>query len=152
MNGAISGGYSLDGLDSISASLDDLPASLDSPLWQGGQILLGAYNTSHKLGYFTGTAMDAIVETGEAQLFKGQRAHVSAITPFVDGGSSITVQVGSRNLQTETVSWGTATSLNAIGKAPVRSNARFHRARVNISGGFTRAQGIEPEAVPMGVQ
>jgi hypothetical protein len=61
-------GYSLDGLDSVSASLDALPDSLDSRAWVGGAQSLSAFSTDHKAYTFTGTAMDATVDTGEVQL------------------------------------------------------------------------------------
>lgn len=148
----IAAGYSLEGLDSISGSLDGLPASLDDPLWKGGALLPAGFTAAHKLAFFTGDPLDATIETGEVQMFDGRRGFVRALRPFVDGGGAITVQIGSRDKQTDPVSWGAVTALNALGDAEIRSSARYHRARVGISGGFGHAFGVDAEARPEGVR
>jgi hypothetical protein len=127
-----------------------LPASLDDPLWKGGAINLAGFTSAHRLGYFTGSAMSATVETAEAQLFEGKRAFLRGIRPFVEGSGTVTVQLGTRNLQSQSVTWGAAAPLNALGLAEFRSDARYHRARVNIAGGFAQAFGVEAEARPTG--
>ena len=137
------------GLDSISSSVDALPASLDDPLWKGGALLLAAFNASHKLAYFSGDAMDATLETAEAQLVPGSRALVRGVRPIVDGAtlSDITVQVAARDLQTEAPVWGPESSVNGTtGLADLRSEGRYHRARVKIANGFGQAAGIHPDA------
>jgi hypothetical protein len=148
----ISAGYSLDGLDSVAGSLDTLSASLDDPLWKGGALLLAGFSAQHKLGYFTGDPLDAIVETGEIAFFPGKRAFVRAVRPFVDGAGTVTVSIGTRNGQDESVAWGPETGLNSLGLAEARSSARYHRARVTVSGGFANAFGIEAEARPEGIR
>lgn len=148
----IAAGYSLEGLDSISGSLDALPASLDDPLWKGGALLPAAFTSAHLLAYFTGEPMDATVETGEVQMFEGKRAFVRALRPFVGGTGTITIRIGSRDRQTDPVSWGPGTGLNALGNAEMRASARYQRARVVISGGFDHAIGIDAEVRPEGVR
>src|SRR3954462_10821447 len=137
-------GYTLDSLDTISTNLDSLPFSLDSKIWTGNTNNLSGFNSSHKLVNYTGTALDAVIETGEATLHENHRSKVTKVLPVVDGTSATTtVQLGTRNLLSESVTWESAVSLNSTGDAPVRTNARFQRARVNITGGFDDAQGIE---------
>lgn len=137
-------GYTLDQLDTISSNLDLLPFSLDSRVYTGNQLLLSAFDSNHKLNNFTGAAMAALLETLEAEISPGNRTHLMQVRPLVDGsGSTITVQMGTRNLLTDTVSYASAVSVDSIGNCNLRSNARYHRARVNISGGFTHAQGID---------
>lgn len=137
-------GYTLDSLDTVSTNIDTLSPSLDSRFWTGSVSNLSAFTSSHKLASFTGTALDAAIETGEYQLNEGYRTVVNLVRPLVDGSSStVSVQIGTRNTLAETVTWGMASSVQSDGDAPVRSEARYHRARVNISGGFTHAQGIE---------
>jgi hypothetical protein len=136
-------GYTLDQLDNISTNLDSLPFSLDSRFWTGTTRNISGFNSSHKLFNYTGTAFDATLETGEANLFEGHRAEVTKVRPVVDGSGTTTIQIGTRNNLSDSVTWGASTSLTSSGFAPVRSNARFHRMRVNISGGFNHAQGVE---------
>jgi len=67
----------------------------------------------------------------------------------VDGGTH-SVQMGTRETQAGTISWGSDTPENSSGECPVRSNSRFHRVRVNITGGFTDATGVAVIASPVG--
>lgn len=135
-------GVTLDGLNAISAQLDSLAFSLDSKVWMGGKLQLAAFDTSHKQAFFTGSAQDAVFETGEVQLTPGRRSEVTSVVPLVDGGTH-TVQVGTRETQDGTVSWSSASTENASGICPVRSNSRYHRFRVNNTGSFTDAMGVE---------
>jgi hypothetical protein len=134
--------YTLDTLDTVSSSLDALEFSLDSRVWIDNTISLSAFNTDHKLCLFTGTALDATVETGEIEILEGKRTRLSRIRPMVDGGSTVTMQIGTRNTLTESVTWGAETATNSTGDVETRNNARYHRARVKVAGGFTHAQGV----------
>jgi hypothetical protein len=141
---SLSEGYTLDTLDTVSGSLDVLTTSLDSRVWTGENYILSGFNSDHKQINFTGPAMTATLETAEFQAFPGNRATITLVRPLVNGSSStITVQAGTRNVQTSDVSYGATFSPNSTGDCPIRSNARYHRLRVNISGGFDQVQGIE---------
>jgi hypothetical protein len=144
-------GYSLDGLDATGSTLDTLPFSLDSRAWTGGRILLSAFDPAHRLSYFTGAALSPTVDTGEAQLFPGTRAVVTNARPIVDGGVP-SVALGTRERIIDPVSYGTAVAVDAIGNAPQRSAARYHRARLTLpaGAGFTHIGGVEIDAVPEG--
>ncbi len=140
---SLSEGYTLDGLDALGYTIETLPFSLDSRVWTGENFLLSGFDSNHKQVNFTGAALTALLETQEAQISKGQKTFVSLVRPVVDGSGTITVQIGTRNLLSESVTYASAVATNAIGDVPIRSNARFHRARVNITGGFNDAMGIE---------
>lgn len=141
---AISQGYSLDSLDSTGYTLDTLPFSLDSRVWTGGQVLMGAFDASHKLNYFTGAPANAIADTVELEPFgaRGKRAFVTSTRPMVDGGSP-TVQIGTRSRLVDSPVFGAASSMNAIGECPTRVDGRYLRARIQTTGSFTNLQGIE---------
>ncbi len=140
---SLSEGYTLEQLDTISASIDALAFSLDSRVWTGENYILSGFNTDHKQVNFTGSAMNAVLETKEFQIFPGSRAEIKVVLPLVDGSGTVTMQMGSRNLQSESVTYGTASTVNSIGNCEFRDNARFHRIRTNISGGFNSVQGVE---------
>lgn len=135
-------GYTLEGLDAVSASLDSLTPSMDSRVWTGGLMTLAGFSTNHKLGTFTGTVLDATVETGEVQHYPGFRSNVTEVRPLVDGNAA-TISVGSRNRQSASHTFGSATSQNDSGTCPVRSNARYHRYRISTSGAFNFIQGVQ---------
>ncbi len=135
-------GYTLDGLDAVSSSLDLLPFSLDSRVWTGNSALFSGFNSDHKQVNFTGTALDATVETQEVEITPNMRTNVQEIRPFVEGYTTMTVQIGTRDSLSDSVTWGMAISPNSAGNFPCRANARYHRMRVNLSGAFTHAQGL----------
>lgn len=143
----------LEGLDAISASLDDLGPSLDSRQWYGGGIELGAYSSDNKRGTFNGTALDATIETGEFELVPNRRAYVSGVRPTVlaNGGATVTVQCLTRdNLKVApTASTETAVTEDTQ-QADFRCDARYHRFRVKVSGGFEHATGTDVNAIPSG--
>lgn len=135
-------GYTLDSLDSLSGSIDALTTSLDSRAYTGGSMSLAGYNTSHKLGTFTGTAMAATVDTGEVELNPGYRTMITELTPLVDG-LSVSISIRERNNLYDTATYGTATAQNAYGVVPAISNARYHAFRCTTSGDFNFIQGLE---------
>ena len=147
----LSKGFTLDGLDSVSATLEGLPFSLDSRVWAGGLILLAGFDFEHKLVSYSGSALAATLDTTETQHYPGQMSFVDAVRPLVEGASAtITVQVGTRNQLNEAVTFSASASLNSIGEANPRSVARYHRYRTIITGGFDHAQGVQPQAIPFG--
>ena len=150
-------GYTLEGLDSVGTDIDDgvvFAESFDSDVWKGGKIRFGAFDTAHKLGYFNGSNLAATIDTSEAQLLGGQRAMLTTTRPIVDGGTP-TIRIRSRNRTTDTASFSSSVTINAIGECPVRTNARYMAGRLEMAAGQTwdHAQGIEiPEehVRPMG--
>lgn len=141
---AISQGYSLDSLDSTGYTLDTLPFSLDSRVWTGGQVLMGAFDTTHKLNYFTGAPANATADTVELEPYgsAGKRAFVTSARPMVDGGSP-TIQIGTRQRLIDSPMFTAASSINDNGECPLRADGRYLRARIQTSGSFTNLQGIE---------
>lgn len=144
---AITQGYSLDSLDDYAGgiyNLDTLPFSLDSRVWTGGQVLMGAFTPSHQLAYFTGAPANATADTVELEPFgaKGKRAFVSTTRPLVDGGTP-SVQIGTRTRLMDSLVFGAASAINFNGECPVRAEGRYLRARIQTSGAFTHLQGIE---------
>lgn len=156
---SVSTGYTLEQLTAVSQSLDTLPASLDSRQWAGGKLSFAAFNSSHQYATFTGTALTATVETSETDLSlfikdksgssDGRMMHVTEVRPIIAGGTH-TVSVGTRNTQNETVSYSAASSENTSGFYPIRTNSRYQRFKVDISGGFTDAVAAQPRVFRSG--
>lgn len=136
------GAYTLDGLDSVSTSLDAISISLDDPIWKGGPPELAAWGANLAASLFTGDPMDATLETTELQINPGRRTLVNAVRPLIDGGTS-TVQIGKRQAQADSVEWSMTASVRTSGRATLRSNARYHRFRTSITGTWTHAQGVD---------
>lgn len=135
-------GYTLEGLDAVSSSLDALGFSLDSRIWTGNSALFSGFDSSHRQVNFTGAAKAATIETQEVELTPNMRTNVQEIRPFIEGFTTCTIQIGGRNSLAEAVTWGMVITANNAGNFPCRSNYRYHRMRVNLSGAFSHAQGL----------
>lgn len=135
-------GYTLEGLDAVSSSLDALGFSLDSRIWTGNSALFSGFDSSHRQVNFTGTAKEATIETQEVELTPNMRTNVQEIRPFIEGFTTCTIQIGGRNSLADSVTWGMVITANNAGNFPCRSNYRYHRMRVNLSGAFSHAQGL----------
>lgn len=150
----VSIGYTLDELYTVLGyTLDTLPAPLDSPAWQGGITLLGMFDTSHKLDYFTGPNLAPVVDTTETQFIQGRRSRVTNARVLVDGGTP-SVAVGHRERLVDPVVWTNAVAMNSLGTSPVRTSGRYIRAEITLPSGssFTNIQGTEIEAADAGTR
>lgn len=150
-----SSSYTLEQLDSILGytNVDTMPFSLDSAIFVGGVPTIAAFSTAHKSGYFNGDALEATVETFEAQPIPNRRARVVEVFPYVDGSSvTPTVSIGARESQQSSVAYSTASAVNGSGFAPVRASGRYLRARIVVPAGsdWTSVQGVDIDAHPDG--
>ena len=137
--------YSLGtGLDSITGTLEGQTISFDSSAYQGGNLSVGAFDSTHKLSFFDGQTLEAVMVTGEGQLNPRGRMQVQEVTPLIDTDDA-TVSMGVRETQSGTVTYGSASSQRTTGICPVRSTGRFHRAKVTVPAGstWTYAQGVD---------
>lgn len=150
--GLVSAGYNLDTLDTIlTGGIDVSSIPVDSPEYQGGALQFAAFNTSHRACTFSGTPLDALVDTEELSearvsegAFDGRRLFVRGARPVVHGASgTVTVAPGYRQLRSASPTFATAVGLNSIGEANFRREARYQRMRVALSGEFEHAQGCE---------
>ena len=153
LSSILSSGRTLEGLDAINTSIDALPASLDSSLYKGGNLLFVGSN-SNKLQTFTGSALSATIETGEFEHSNKKLSILSQIRPIYEKNSSdsatVTVQVASRKTTASDYTYSSASSINTDGFAPVRSNNRYHRIKLNLSGDWTNVQSIEVDLQSVG--
>ena len=123
-------GYTLDGLDAISTNIDTgFTESFDSDVWKGGALRFAAFDTTHKLGYFTGTNLAAQVDTREVQLFSGRRGLVTSVRPLVSAsGASILSEVVLTDPFTTTRNSTTVTVNDPSHGLAVRDTANFSGA------------------------
>ncbi len=142
--------FNIDTAPMASWNIDTEDFDIDSSIYKGGALRVGAFSSAHRLGYFTGSALTATLETGEVQPMSPGRAYINMVRPLVTGSGTATVQVGTRELQTDSVTWSGAESVNSQGYAENIANARYMRFRVNVTGGFTDAMGVEIEPRPAG--
>lgn len=146
------------GLDSISGSIDDLPASLDSTFWQGGRPLLGAIDTNGVMSALQGaTPMDAYFLECERHLGGGHRVKIAGgVYPQgVFNDSDMTVSVGRRERSGAAQTWTAATEPSSrSGWARMIASGRLHQMEFEISHSsgtvWEHFQGYTPDFVPDG--
>lgn len=137
-------GYTLDQLDSLYTSIDDMTISLDSTDWQGGTpTIMGLHGS--QLGTFAGASLESTFETGETQPNPFGRIFVRGVQPLATGSpTTVTVALAVRdNQDNASRTFGTPVSRTSrTGVCDFRTQGRFLSARVTIAGGYDRAIGI----------
>lgn len=141
----LSEGYTMHDLDNINIELRKIPHPMNSRIWMGGDPFLAGFDLDYKLITFDGDAStDVELETLESQPNPQGLSEIHMLMPLIDSAdAAVTVKMGTRNSQGEEVTWSNVFSVDAEGFAPVRSHARFHRARVFVSGDFNDAIGVD---------
>jgi hypothetical protein len=137
-------GYTLDTLDTLSTSIDALTITLDSTFYQGGTPTIMGFSSS-KIGTFSGSVLNATIETGEQSLDDGY-VYIGGVRPLVTGNpTSVSVQLATRNAQdNEDRAFGTASTRTArTGVCDFRTSGRYVSARILLQGPFTRAMGMK---------
>lgn len=137
-------GYTLDGIDAYQTGIGQTPSidatnptlpSFDSAFWRGNDFVISAFDSNHKLAYFSGTPLTAIIETSEVQLNEGWKSDLFSVRPLIEGAATLTAQVGTRDLQTDAVVYGSLTPMTADGAFDFRAGARYHRLRLIMTSG-----------------
>lgn len=145
-------GYTMEQLD-VFGTMESMPQiPLDSRSWAGGRLNLAGFDSSHRLGNFSGPNLAASLTTSEAQLNEKGRAFVSRLWPRVDTQNA-QMMIGARDNLFSEPTWNGPAPLSATtASCPVRSNAFFHRVQMDIPAGieWQHAQGVEFDAVPAG--
>ena len=127
-------------IDTITiTSLDDISAS--------SLVSIAGVDTNHKVGFFTGAALEATLETPELS-GDGKRIFVRSIRPVSDA-ADIYGSVSARETEQATATYSTETAVNAVGVCPQRVSTRFSRGKLRIPAGtaWTYARGIEPDFI-----
>lgn len=152
----LSANYTLESLDNINGSLDALGTSLDSPLYAGGRFLFSASESS-KIATFSGSPLAATLTTGEFEAAPMRASVINRVLPHISLATSgsaptLTASVGSRSRQVDEVTYGAEASLTADNFCNVRAGGRFHRVKVDISGRWRFALGVDVEARATGLR
>ncbi len=139
----------LENLDSISASIDALPVSLDSILYMGGKYFLGGTNGAYVVTYNGSPATGQLI-TGD--LNAGGRSVVTLARPQVDNGSA-TVSVASRTLLSQDLNFGTAVAADSENRVSLRSNGNYHRFKIVPTGNnWSTAVGLDVDLSGQGTR
>lgn len=146
-------GYTLDSLDLLGIPLDELPYSLDSRAWAGGFPTLAAFDVDNRLGFFSGSPLEAIVQTGSVALTAGKRTFVNGFRVLSDAiqtNGRVAIRDRSGALDT----WKVEAPCNRTGLIPSRASGRFHRFEVKLPANqeWSHLHGVEPVGTVEGQQ
>jgi hypothetical protein len=138
-------GITLENLDSLSSSIDALGASLDS-FAVSTQPLIAQFNSSHKIGFFSGSNLEATLETAE-QGTDGRRIFMNGFRPVTDS-ATVYGSASYRELVSETPTSLTEIAMNSrTGRCDLRRSTRYSRMKIRIPSAttWTYAAGVEPD-------
>jgi hypothetical protein len=141
-------GVTLENLDNVNSSVDALTVSFDDYA-TGFQQQIALANSSHMVGLFTGSNMEATLET--ADIVNDTRVFVRAVRPVTDAGT-VYGSVANKQKVSDTADWGSESEMNAVGFCPHRVDTRIARFRNRIPAGTTWSftMGVEPVLVGTG--
>jgi hypothetical protein len=143
-------GLTLENLDSISASLDALTLSLDSYA-TAVQPQIAQFNSSHVLGFFAGTNLEATMESAE-QGTDEQRITVKGFRPVTDA-ATLYGSVSYRDTPSATSIAGTEVLVNArTARCDMMRDARYSRFKIRIPAAttWTFCAGVVPDVTTNG--
>ena len=143
----------LEDLDAIYGSIDDIPLSLDDPLFAGGVITLGMMSPGRKLATFSGAPLEAVFTTDDILLADNQIMEIQEVAPIGDCASAYVSVAGRMNPQTTLSAYSTERPLHAhTGRAPVRKSWRWARIKNRIPAGasWTKMEAMEISMIPAG--
>jgi hypothetical protein len=134
-------GYTVDG-PYADILVDDNDTPVDDRLYQGGQPVLAALDEDLKFATFSGTPMQAILETCEITNLKHQR--VTGVQAIVDTDDA-QIQLGAKQRLQDSFTWGSAVTMDADGFAPVDEAGKVYALRETIPAGtlWTNAEGFD---------
>lgn len=150
---ATSPGETLESLDALGFTLDTFPTSFDSRIFAGGTPLIAGFDENYKLVFFSGTPLEAVIQTGDVSLNGMRRAFVNGFRPISDA-EDVSGRVAIKDRHGDALAWKAEASINRTGIIPCRANGRLHRFEITIPAeeAWNHAHGVDVPAVPGGDQ
>lgn len=139
-------GLTLEGLDTAyGTNIDTIALGSLDDISISSQVRLAGVDTTHKMGFFSGGSLEAIMETSEHG-GDGRRIYVRGYRPVTDA-TSIFGSVSQRENLQAAPTYTSESQVNGIGKIDTRVSTRYARGKVRIPAGeiWTYASGLEPD-------
>ena len=136
-------GITMENLDNVSSSIDALTVSLDD-ISTAAFSKLSVADTSHQIGFFSGSNLEATIDTSEQG--GERRFRVKGFRPVTDAATCYG-SVGARETAQATLTYSTEQAVNSKGLCPANISTRLARGRLRIPAAatWTFASGINPE-------
>jgi hypothetical protein len=140
----------LEGLDALYATLEDITVSLDD-IPTSVVSNLGIFSSSHKGGFLSGSALEATLETAE---FGGDRRQmVRSVRPDTDA-ATVYSSLLTRGRLADGATTTAEVAMDSYGFAFHRADARLvkYRNRIPAATQWTFSIGVEPDGVVTGAR
>jgi len=111
-------------------TVDSLVTTLDDRLYKGGKFIFGGVRDA-KIITFTGTYATGNIITNDLEY--GYNSVVTLVRPSVDNGSA-TLQIASRKMLDDTITYSTTKTTDQEDRCSVRSAGRYHRISLTPTG------------------
>lgn len=136
-------------IDSLSGTIDAQDYTLDSRFLQGGGLLFGALDSSYKFATFSGTSLQATLQT--CDLVLPQSAMANWCTPNSDAPNS-TVALGVSDSRSTALSWKAAAGKTSNGRVGLRGRGKVMAFKEVIPAGedWLFANGVEDVELSLG--
>lgn len=135
----------VEALGAIYTATEDIPGSIDSSVFAGGNSYLGMFGSDKMLAAFSGDNAAMTLDTTERNLSGGGRKSTfRKARPMIDTGD-VTISIGVRDKPDEGVIFGSATSRNEVtGLCSFKRKGRYHRGRIQTPEGavWTECYGL----------
>lgn len=143
--------FTLEDLDSIYSSIDDMGLSLDSPQFKGGRPILMLYDGLHRLGSLSGPNAAASIVDSRREMIPGRRTRLRAVRPITNAASGSVTVYGRASLADADAQTVYATRTGG-GVYRVRENWTLIQLGLAIPAGanWTYAQGFDADGVAGG--
>lgn len=140
-------GYHLDNIGTVVGGddIDTHSINVDSEQYIGGDFVLSAFDTDHKLGTLTGDWLAAELETSEAWGSSGDRIRTSRQIPMVEGYDTTRVEMrlNRRDSLNDNPILTPPSVGNDRGYTYAKANARFVTFNLQIHNGFRHVSGAD---------
>jgi hypothetical protein len=125
-------GVAIDMAASAAAAktVDSLVTTLDDRLYKGGKFIFGGVRDA-KIITFTGAYATGNIITNDLEY--GYNSVVTLVRPSVDNGSA-TLQIASRKMLDDTITYSTTKTTDQEDRCSVRSAGRYHRISLTPTG------------------
>lgn len=128
----VSPGITIDGLDQLFSSIDDINVPFDSRLFSGGRPVFAAFTTENKLAFATGGALPATLRTPLLELTPSKRSFVRGFR-FVSDARTFTGRIGNIAFHGDEPTYTNAITPSTRGKTiNARVSGRLHNFEVSI--------------------
>lgn len=134
--GAIPAGYTIDGIATVAATMDEIPYPFDSAFWQGSGVrTLAGFNGDGDFGFFQATPLAATIETHDIELSPGAYSFVNSMRLIGDPArANVTGKLACRRYPGADLTWSDGvTPDESTGRMWFRKRGQTFRARIDIA-------------------